>query len=868
MFHRFTCALIAAAILGSATAATASGLRTHLWIADEIIADLGSDCRVTIRGAEFDLAPDLCESIRSHPNEFRAGAIGPDGFPDFITGQVTTHPGIVGDWQTADWIARLNERAASGPELAFSAGYAVHAASDTFAHSYVNNYSGDIFDLKDERNVERRHFVLEKYIDYALPAAPDPNALSVPAEFLARQLIFDPDAARLAGKSGAAPHIASMYTVRQSIDALDGELRKIDGLTGDLLAKAVAEQVRLTADLASGSTALQAALVALDTNQKRLKAQRAVLETERGLHNRAIEALKRNKKEILASDVRARAARDAVNASKAAVDLAIDAKASAQSALIQLQRQIEMTPAKVSREVCGEVGGACRRCGWLCSAICEPTKLVCRAEDVVNDAYTNLVNSAAGYKQRLADAENRLARETNSLNANILKAEAEAKRKLELQGLTAGLEAAELAARTRYETAKKQYDVEQAATKAAEEKVNELKSRVAELQSKLIDAAAIEKEVRDVFNRIRPISAFTTNWKNGIDRAGTAYIEAANDSSIIMVDGSGNPLSPYNEWLACHSSVFTGVPYQVPHAVCQGQKLLEKLNADLDAIVERTLPPPFAQIYREIRDLKARIRSEVRAKLGQAAIDLAKLAAPDDATKDLIDLLANPSNATRAKLNEVLATNNDAAGKDLLRFENGADLIDRDIGLNAAGKLDPANFKALSYAGILSRMALLDRDELVALTKRFGGDPAELALSTSPARYSVMIDMARSIDGNHQWQPFGLPYPRETSAPQPAEPNHRRFGYGPADVRKGFPFFTSPELRRKVFARLFPDPFVGSVGERRELQSPAYGFPTCAANPFPESSDASGNPLSSDLRCADMSAVRPEPSAGAESRRR
>jgi hypothetical protein len=852
MSRRLNFALLGLLVVGWVTPAPASGLRTHLWVADQIIAELKTDCRVSIGGADFDLAPDLCESIRNHPEAFRAGAIGPDGFPDFITGQVTTHPGIPDDWQTADWIVRLSERAASGPEIAFSAGYTVHAASDTFAHSYVNNYAGDIFELKDERNVERRHFVLEKYIDYLLPDTPDARALSVPAEFLAKQLIFDPDAARLAAKSGAAPHIASMYAVRVAIDALDGELRKIDGLAGELLGKLLAQQIGLLADLAEGQAALQAAQVALDANEKRLGDQKRLLETESRLLNAASEGLKRNKGELLASDVRAKAAREAINAAKAAVDSAIGAKASVQSSLIEVRRLIANTPAKVSKEVCGEVAGVCKACGFLCAAFCEPNKLVCHGVEIANDAYTSLVDAVAEHERQFADAENRLLRETNSLNANVLKADQEARRKLELQGLSAGLEAAEAVARTRYGVARKQYELELSATKSARKNVQELRSQVAELRRKVIDADAIEKQVREVVDRIRPISAFTTNWRNGIDRAGTAYIEAAKDSSIILVAGSGNMLSPYMQWLNCHGSVFTGVPFQIPNGVCEGQKLLEKLNAELDGIVERTLPEPFAQIYREVRDLKARIRSDVREKLAQAAIDLAKLAAPDQATKDLIDLLANPENATRAKLNDVLASSEDAGGKDLLRFENGADLIDRDIGLSG-GKLNPTNFKALLYAGILSRTALLDRDGLLALTSRFGGDRTKLVMSSSPARYSVMMDMARSIDGNHQWQPFGLPYPRATSAPQPTEPDRRRFGYGPADARKGFPFFTSPELRRDVFSRLFPEPFIGGVGERRELQSPIYGFPTCAANPFPESSDASGNATASDLRCSGSS---------------
>ena len=60
--------------------------------------------------------------------------------------------------------------ALAGERLAFATGYLVHAGSDTFAHSYVNSYAGDIFVLTDERAAKLRRNLLEKYIDARLPA--------------------------------------------------------------------------------------------------------------------------------------------------------------------------------------------------------------------------------------------------------------------------------------------------------------------------------------------------------------------------------------------------------------------------------------------------------------------------------------------------------------------------------------------------------------------------------------------------------------------------------------------------------------------------------------------------------------------------
>jgi hypothetical protein len=39
------------------------------------------------------------------------------------------------------------------------------------------------------------------------------------------------------------------------------------------------------------------------------------------------------------------------------------------------------------------------------------------------------------------------------------------------------------------------------------------------------------------------------------------------------------------------------------------------------------------------------------------------------------------------------------------------------------------------------------------------------------------IYAVRSIDGNHQWQAFGLPYLRSDGLHGPSKPNRRRYGF-------------------------------------------------------------------------------------------
>jgi len=172
------------------TPAGAFGLRTHLYIADQVWQDL-ADCRVAIRGQDFPVPAEACRAIRSHRGEFLAGALGPDVFPDVLVGQAIVHPGIAGRWQANDWLNHLLQNARAPEEIAFAWGYAMHFAGDVFAHSYVNNYAGGVFDLGQDRTkgIELRHFRLEKYIDQHLAFEVDPAILRVPAPFLSAQLV-------------------------------------------------------------------------------------------------------------------------------------------------------------------------------------------------------------------------------------------------------------------------------------------------------------------------------------------------------------------------------------------------------------------------------------------------------------------------------------------------------------------------------------------------------------------------------------------------------------------------------------------------------------------------------------------------------
>ncbi|WP_158971856.1 hypothetical protein [Paraglaciecola sp. L3A3] len=192
---------------------------THIWLAEHIAQDVIDDGElqfIDINDNEFDSIEvnwQLAESIKKHKNIFIFGTLGPDLYPDLVAGQMTTHPGLpfaqlnslgqeinctddakkecaslpkelteimrltglklTGDkwgWQTDDWLRHVRTQAYAvtprgqpSKEIAFAYGYLLHAAMDTWAHSYVNVITGDLFSLSENQAIAARHAGLEGY---------------------------------------------------------------------------------------------------------------------------------------------------------------------------------------------------------------------------------------------------------------------------------------------------------------------------------------------------------------------------------------------------------------------------------------------------------------------------------------------------------------------------------------------------------------------------------------------------------------------------------------------------------------------------------------------------------------------------------
>jgi hypothetical protein len=640
LFVGFGAALLTAAPVP----AEAFGLRTHLWMAQTIHADVADDCRVTLReGRNFALEAATCSAIRDHKGEFLAGAIGPDAFPDMAMGQTVIHPGLEHKrgWATADWLQHLLTKAQTPPEIAFSTGFLLHAAGDIFAHSYVNNYAGDVFVLADERLVEQRHTLLEKYIDARLPAFPMGQSgsamLSVPASFAADQLIFDPEAGKQNAKQSTAFHLVALREAR---------------------------------DFAG---------------RRRLPAEQAE--------------------------------------------------------------------------------------SWAQQQFNEAVRLFWAADAAAQE------DPANGAKQSA------LAR-----------------------------------ARKKYNRA-----------------YHELRSA-------------------------KEVAAFTREWERSLTELGRHYIRASLLTARAIIDGPApvaqpgqdgsiplpaddNPLRHYRSWFACFSPILRGEPVAIGEARCEVMTALGTESSFAQLRNRSLLTPGAASLYNAYQAWRRQISRDI----ARAVLDLG--AGRGWVTMALIRGLTSTDPVTVEALDQ--AYRQSVSNKDLLVFgaregEPGVSaLINEDLGLTGGRRtLDPEGFKALDYAIVLGKLALLDRTGVREVAAAYGGDPARVRMNGNAGRYSILIDTARSIDGSHQWQEFAWPFARSTAEPQPETAAERRFGYGPAnpEPRPGFSLHADRQLRGTVFTELFPRPFEGAILRHPRYARGAYDYGACPGDPLrPPAPDNAGN---------------------------
>ena len=167
----------------------------------------------------YQIPDEYWEALRDYPNEFRAGSMGPDLYPDLLTGQGYIHPyyektveGKTYRVGSGEWIKALCDSVNCMPRgndrkkaIAFMLGYMLHYCGDQFGHDFINCFAGGTYpdlsavnysDTKDKNlNIILSHMSEESFMDglvnWSFLKANGYLNTSAPTRFVADSMLYN-----------------------------------------------------------------------------------------------------------------------------------------------------------------------------------------------------------------------------------------------------------------------------------------------------------------------------------------------------------------------------------------------------------------------------------------------------------------------------------------------------------------------------------------------------------------------------------------------------------------------------------------------------------------------------------------------------
>jgi hypothetical protein len=761
----------------------------HIWIAQEVLNRISKQGTITLtvgdRQVQVTVPPDRVAAIRRYPEYFRMGSIGPDAYPDVLVGQMIIHPGNPHHWGSADWLQHLLEAATTEQEKAFALGALIHAASDVFAHTYINRYTGAIFNISDNEEASLRHVKLESFISSFMPPLRDAAArsmglphevvrtsdgtLAIPADFLRAHLYFDSavlDEIKLSGQAGYIPPI---QTLKINLDNASKDGGLIDDLTtfgvqvaaviwGDVyLSKKDAETLKEEAQKLHKYAAFSD-----EFNRAINEADKAV----RGLH----------------SFSREESAKFFATTEKAMSDLLEQRKALDKKRQEVEEKASEWDAAPDHKFEEDIVTDTCK----LCSDIDAACKAACVTIKETVDPGAKIKADLLRVKQQ---AENQL-------------------RDLEDQ------------------TKVKQQAVHRAA-------LDWMDAITIALDTKI----ALNEEQASFFSNEHsqdPLKFFVRNWYDGIDRAMNAFV-IANGAVIVntITPGQHHILDPFTDWHSCYFQAILSVPIQITNGICTVTKAEENIKTKVNELEGHiaAIDPVSDKLFELKTDLEKKLLDLKDKLIDKGTEEILKQFDRDFNTRvfDWEEALHSVTDA--AELQQTFSVDKSKTGLPLI--PDIADRVQSELGNKGGTTLDINKFAPLRNALVLSKIALLDQRGLNDLASKtgvsYGVYGERLYAGESPYAKNVLYGMARSIDGNHQWQEVAPPNPRQSGY------DRGEFLKRYDDIEAGFTYrdptrcirekgmrmWVDPVARKKLFEKLFVGPLPAGV-DLPSLLSPTF----------------------------------------------
>jgi hypothetical protein len=856
--------LIAASLSAITQGAPGFSLDTHLYIATKVLDDAltgsisvcagealanakpGSRC-----AKRYPIPAATLAALKSNPSAYLAGALGPDVFPDFITSQVTVHPGIEHGWGTDDFLRHLAAKAGGGADLAWVSGFLSHASSDVFAHSWVNHYAGGIFDISkhvDSNEIEVRHFVLERYIADRTPRiwskyAATPEA---PHEFVADQLMLaNPVSAQFKKAGPVTGHVVAIEVLHENVQKLYEDALAISKTINDIGAKKLQPLETAKMQLKLAEEGLKLAGKGLEEAENALKKRDELIAGAEKVLLDAARIIDENPGLITGWRQQMEAAKIALDAQESGLEGLRDAVRAARKVVDEAQKVLDAT---------GET--ICKNLPWPLDKLCD-----------INPAYTSAKTALNAAKEVLAAKEKVLNEALNGI-ASLKNLREDLGRKVaEAEKAIADARIAQQTVGAQLEIHRAQRKLEAESVKTARKGVEEA-TKVAQQAQQLLDKLNKDLEpIIDLLARYNPIVLFLQHWAADIRRASIAFSGASQELAVNIIDKKGgNALEPYIEWYACWSPVLRAVPSEVPQTICTAKDIYtdlhDKLTSEINKVVDSLgslgwLIAPNVKVQQEFeKKVKKPLEKEVKKAVGHVAGEVVTFLANRELA-DLLELIGSKDRITDARLNGIYAT--DDSKSRLLEMGDVAARVRRDAGLASENdNVSEDRFPALYNAIVLSKLALLDADALnavyndLALEANPQEPPRKIFSATAGQPFNILLRAVSSIDGNQQWQAIGLPYP-VSSGKAKGWPDQSRYGRpGSAGSHSGFLLWGDPRARGLVFKQLFKGPLNPGL-ETHPAMVGNYPFPSCERNPFPSTTRPDGSRADDDYTCRLMS---------------
>lgn len=645
------------AVLFISNFAFAFKIDTHVWVGQQIINDLEDDGMISIavngQVKNFYIPNDVKTAILANKAAYLMGNIGPDAVPDVVIGQMFVHPGVENDqyvnigWQTNDWLKYLMRKSnQNGMAKAFSYGYLGHAAADVMAHTYVNQYSGDVFRLFDgESIVEQRHFVLENYIGKYTPPLTNKNGqyLGKPweqlnltdeyARFVRDVLIYDPEVKAQYKKIKAGTHLVAFTNLREGIDNLaeDNIWHEIDVAIVKLVAAYYG--INLTDEQASSI---------VNNMQPVMKTVNGEIPDQLQESNRQFFAeVERFDKSVYKN-----------------LSAAADKMKQAEQNLLSKHQSYR---AKLTESIL--------------RPLCE-NKKICPVPEVPDPKWDDPFNTKCPVSKVYLPNPSAACELARQINRQLTSLENEV-----------------FAANDNLRTS----------TIEAQREFSKAVQTTNQIKNSLIDFVQV------FGNQGSPMQSYLRNWRDDIDHSMMEYVKATSRSMINTMnpDPNASAIDPIVKWIECHHKALLGMPSSV--SGCPFKENIQNLSDSIEKIIALDgqsrhlgssvgMPGPM-DILNAKKLLAEKIEQEFK--------DAIKAELMDFLPPELQELIRiSKDGATDADLNKFFTQ--PANTKSLIMIGDMADRVKGEMYLTSNNTFDPQRYAVAYNSVVMAKLALLD----------------------------------------------------------------------------------------------------------------------------------------------------------------